>query len=337
MQQFPSDVDKTVISGPISEATQVVSQPNVAVTQMAMTVECPVCRTPNASTETYCSDCGFLLGSTPVEVDMPEMREPSAKLTATDGREFALKTGVNTVGRVDTDVLVPDPTVSRKHAEISFTDGEWWITDAGSTNGTFIDNTQLQANQPKQLVSGAAIKFGAVAMTFSAEEVVTAEAAPVAEAPVAEATVALNVEPAVEQPLEDVSEEAAPSDVAEDTQVETAEAEAEPAEAEVVEPEVPALVGKLVNMTDPSANYPLVSGVNTIGRAPGNNIQVLGDPYVSSRHAQITFEEDKFSLTDVGSTNGTLLNGQAVPKQEPQELKEGDEIGIGQGRYRLEA
>jgi hypothetical protein len=55
MNQF-EDADKTVINAPAPEATQIVSRPQAAVTQMATTVECPVCKTPNASTETYCSD-----------------------------------------------------------------------------------------------------------------------------------------------------------------------------------------------------------------------------------------------------------------------------------------
>lgn len=38
----------------------------------------------------------------------------------------------------DVDVVVNDPYVSRRHCRIGCTDGEWWIEDLGSTNGTRI-------------------------------------------------------------------------------------------------------------------------------------------------------------------------------------------------------
>ena len=39
------------------------------------------------------------------------------------------------------------------------------------------------------------------------------------------------------------------------------------------------------------------------------------DPYVSGSHAQIIAEDDVFRLTDLGSTNGTLVNGEAPDAQ----------------------
>jgi pSer/pThr/pTyr-binding forkhead associated (FHA) protein len=345
-----NDEEKTVMNPAASdsEVTRIVSQPQAERTQMAAAVECPVCHTINASTETYCSDCGFLLSSSPVSVEMPETQEPSARLVAPDGREFVLNPGVNTVGRVDSDVLIPDPTVSRKHAEIALREGAWWLTDLGSTNGTFIDGAQLKANAPVQLVNGSSIKFGTSAMVFEVSEVAP-PAAPAAETTVvvsSEEAEAEESEAAAEETREELIEEESAggaevevraADAIREYEVEPVEAEAEPVEPEVVEPEEPAVAGKLVNLADPSANYLLASGVNTIGRAPDNSIQIVGDPYVSGHHAQIVYQDGNFTLIDVGSTNGTLLNGQPVPKQEPQELNPGDEIGIGQGRYRLEA
>ena len=53
--------------------------------------------------------------------------------------------------------------------------------------------------------------------------------------------------------------------------------------------------------------------VVTIGRAPGNDL-VLPHPSVSSRHAQISKQPDgKFQIRDLGSTNGTYLNGVRIP------------------------
>ncbi len=53
--------------------------------------------------------------------------------------------------------------------------------------------------------------------------------------------------------------------------------------------------------------------VVTVGRAPGNDL-VLPHPSVSSRHAQIAKTPDgKFQIRDLGSTNGTYINGVRVP------------------------
>lgn len=55
---------------------------------------------------------------------------------------------------------------------------------------------------------------------------------------------------------------------------------------------------------------PLVSD-SVIGREPGLAVK-LDDPRVSARHAELTYRHDQWWLRDLGSSNGTLLNGQPV-------------------------
>ena len=63
-----------------------------------------------------------------------------------------------------------------------------------------------------------------------------------------------------------------------------------------------------------------------IGRLPECDI-VISDPGASRRHATITREDGgEYVLTDLGSTNGTLVNDEAVQERT---LLEGDRIGIG--------
>ncbi len=64
----------------------------------------------------------------------------------------------------------------------------------------------------------------------------------------------------------------------------------------------------------------------TLGRASDNTV-VLSDSSVSKYHARIDFDGDSFVLTDVGSTNGTLLDGQLVRGQVP--LEAGSTIRLG--------
>jgi pSer/pThr/pTyr-binding forkhead associated (FHA) protein len=65
---------------------------------------------------------------------------------------------------------------------------------------------------------------------------------------------------------------------------------------------------------------------NTLGRAPDNSV-VLPDPSASGYHARIDFDQDRFILADMGSTNGTFLNDSVVMK--PTVLRAGDRIQIG--------
>jgi len=50
---------------------------------------------------------------------------------------------------------------------------------------------------------------------------------------------------------------------------------------------------------------------------------------VSRRHALIRRGEETLMLLDLGSTNGTFLNGQRLPPQQPRVLRDGDEIRLG--------
>ncbi|HMO57029.1 MAG TPA: protein kinase [Roseiflexaceae bacterium] len=50
----------------------------------------------------------------------------------------------------------------------------------------------------------------------------------------------------------------------------------------------------------------------------------------SRNHAMINRSGDRFTLTDLGSTNGTQLNGNTIPANQPQRLRSGDRIKIGE-------
>lgn len=57
--------------------------------------------------------------------------------------------------------------------------------------------------------------------------------------------------------------------------------------------------------------YELSEDLITIGRAPDNMV-VIDDPSVSSRHAQLELNADTYRLKDLGSTNGTRVNGTPI-------------------------
>ena len=73
--------------------------------------------------------------------------------------------------------------------------------------------------------------------------------------------------------------------------------------------------------------------VTTLGRAPECTL-VLGDTFVSSTHALLTWRDGRWWLRDAGSTNGTLLNQQPVVDGEIP-IDYGDLVGVGRLQLKL--
>ena len=69
----------------------------------------------------------------------------------------------------------------------------------------------------------------------------------------------------------------------------------------------------------------------SVGRAPDNDI-VVGDPATSGRHGRIEVRGGAFWISDLGSTNGTQVNGEPVIEKQ---LSHGDLIAIGQNTIRF--
>lgn len=78
---------------------------------------------------------------------------------------------------------------------------------------------------------------------------------------------------------------------------------------------------------NPGTVYALDSEQVTIGRDSSNEIPV-NDAEVSRRHARLTFQGGKYVLEDMGSTNGTFVNGQRLTG--PRVLKTGEVISLGE-------
>jgi hypothetical protein len=77
------------------------------------------------------------------------------------------------------------------------------------------------------------------------------------------------------------------------------------------------------------AEYAIVHGV-TLGRGDSADIR-MEDPFASSRHARIERQGDVLVIEDLGSTNGTYLNGEQLTG--PQPLHPGDRVRIGDNEF----
>lgn len=161
--------------GATSDATQVIGSPGAPpadfvygdVTQQAIALTCAVCQTPNPPSERYCQDCGFMLGSSAGEVEaLPDTGE-MPRLTDAEGKEFVLSPGTNVVGRENAEIWLPDPTVSRRHAQVLVENGNVFVEDLGSTNGSAVAGQPARSGERVAAHDGDTLKFGSVLLTLS--------------------------------------------------------------------------------------------------------------------------------------------------------------------------
>ncbi len=76
-----------------------------------------------------------------------------------------------------------------------------------------------------------------------------------------------------------------------------------------------------------------ISSATVIGRDAGTGIRIDGDEFASSAHARLDPRQDGVWVEDLGSTNGTFLNGERITAER---LKKGDVLRVGQTELRLE-
>lgn len=81
-------------------------------------------------------------------------------------------------------------------------------------------------------------------------------------------------------------------------------------------------------------SFPLDTAPLTIGRSSENELALERDEYASSRHARIEPLRDGLWIVDLGSTNGTYVNGRPVAGRD--RLSEGDLVRVGETELRVE-
>ena len=89
---------------------------------------------------------------------------------------------------------------------------------------------------------------------------------------------------------------------------------------------------RLVRLTWHDRAIPLQAGTHFIGREPGCAVQIDAT-VVSRRHARLVVDELGVTLEDLGSHNGTFVNGERL--EGPRRVSHGDEIRVGSARIVL--
>ena len=96
--------------------------------------------------------------------------------------------------------------------------------------------------------------------------------------------------------------------------------------------------GRLVVVVSPvlelGEEYELNSSALTVGRGGQNDVALEDDEFASARHVRVEPRRDGVWVHDLGSTNGTFVNGVRVDR--PRKLAQGDTIRVGETELRFE-
>lgn len=289
-------------------STPVSAVPEAEMSRCPMGAEenCPVLQGHADPDNPFCPECGVLrqVSGSGREAGAEEgVAAPlSARLEEAGGQVHLLRTGNNLVGREMAEVLLNDKTISRQHARLEVTEsGQILLEDLSSTNGTQINDRPLSPHLPRPVTNGDMLRFGSVLTTLVL--------------PTDEEALSVQHVPAEMGAL--LAEKMPPSDSGGQ----------------------PRLIELKADGTHDAAprEFLLALGITSFGRRPESTIVLQGDPYVSGSHAQIIAEGGTVRIVDVGSTNGTLLNGQRLTIDETVTLTSGDLIVIGGSTLRFES
>ncbi len=242
------------------------------------------------------------------------------------------QTKVMTIGRqAGAYLLIDNDSVSRRHAEISFANKQYMLRDLGSSNGTFVNETRLEADSVYILKPNDQIRFGKVKFTFHVQGFSQAESAKTllrSEA-LAGTTTLHGLTTGFFDPDErDKSSPNTPSGQsvlnADGSLLLPGATQALPAHIVATFKEDPALI--VLVHGSPQVVYLKQGRSILLGRDKACNV-VLADVAASRKHAEVFPGPNGSYIRDLGSANGVIVNQMKIDN--PYLLVHGDRIMIG--------
>ncbi|PJF24799.1 MAG: hypothetical protein CUN53_16015, partial [Phototrophicales bacterium] len=240
----------------------------------------------------------------------------------TPGAIYELTADAYTIGRgAKNDIVIRDNDVSREHCRLSRLMGDYEVQDTNSTTGTYVNGQRVVTKFLLQ--HGSILELGDM-VTFDVERVEAAEASPVPEKSPALDTSATPFAPFPAAAKPGPTPVSALDVSASRSQTVTEDMPTQGRTPDQVVDFRASLI--MTHGPQPGQTFPLVDLIITVGRDLANDI-VIQDPEISRRHARMRRWKHGYSIEDVGSTNGTSVNGQSVT--EPRLLRPNDRLKIG--------
>ncbi|MEU1571932.1 FHA domain-containing protein [Streptomyces collinus] len=228
------------------------------------------------------------------------------------------------------DVVFDDARVSWRHATVSFNGRSWVIEDHGSTNGTFVQGQRIHQ---LELGPGSAVNLGNATdgprlnLSGAAASVATPQAQPQQQPYAAQgANPAWGQQAPAQQPPQQQAQQAGWQ-------------QPQQAGAHIPQQQGPGGVAgapPVYGDRSPTTFHQFSLGrVMRIGRALENEL-VVSDLQVSRHHAEFHSTPDgRMEIRDLGSHNGTYVNGQPIAKGGTQLLGPTDVVGVGHSTFRI--
>lgn len=234
------------------------------------------------------------------------------------------------------DMVLDDARVSWRHATVRWAGRSWIIEDQGSTNGTYVQGRRIHQ---MEVGAGSTVHLGNATdgprVTLSAPSAADAFGAQPARAPQQQAAQGWQAPPAQQPPAQQGRQVPPQGDrppYAPPQQAQQPQQAVPPQQARG-----PQAGGAPVGGDrSPTTFHRLDTGrVMRIGRALENEL-VVSDLQVSRHHAEFRATPDgRFEIRDLGSHNGTYVNGQPVTKSGTKVIGPNDIIGVGHSTFRL--
>lgn len=232
------------------------------------------------------------------------------------GKIFDIQWQPAIIGRPSTDMdhnimlavnlqLLPDGiTISRKHAQITCSDGRYFIEALAENNPVYLNGKQIAINKKKEIKKKDKLQLGPrkICLSFETQDENHVSKPNISVSKI-KTTEAEPIEP-LKTMIEDPSQFTEPIKIA-NLILKSATGEEH--------------IGKTIQIDD----FPY-----RLGRA---NPILLNESQVSRKHIDITLDEDerKMFVTDLESTNGVSIDGKSIPANSPQEVYNGSKIGLG--------
>lgn len=245
-------------------------------------------------------------------------------------------------------MTIDDARVSWRHATISWSGHGWFIEDHGSTNGTYVQGQRIHQ---MEIGPGSTVNLGNATdgprLSLSGADVYSGQAAAGAPAPAQQP-----------QPQQPQQPHQAPQQQPHQAPQQGGQAGQQPPApqqgwqkppAQPQQPHVPQQQGMapaphggaagaspVYGDRSPTTFHQLALGrVMRIGRALENEL-VVSDLQVSRHHAEFHATPDsRFEIRDLGSHNGTYVNGQPLSKSGSALIGPNDIVGVGHSTFRL--
>ncbi len=239
------------------------------------------------------------------------------------------------------DVVFDDARVSWRHATVSFNGRSWVIEDHGSTNGTFVQGQRIHH---MELGPGSAVNLGNATdgprlnLSGAAASVATPQAQPQQQPYAAQGA---NPGWAPQAPHQQTPHQQAAPHQAPHQQPQQQAGWQQPQQpgAHIPQQQGPGGVAgapPVYGDRSPTTFHQFSLGrVMRIGRALENEL-VVSDLQVSRHHAEFHSTPDgRMEIRDLGSHNGTYVNGQPIAKGGTQLLGATDVVGVGHSTFRI--